>query len=109
MREKVLQFESRHRTKDGRVFPVEITANYLEFDEREFNFAFARDITARKQAEQEARLLAAFPAENPDPVMRVTTDGTLIYANRASRPLLGAWACRIGQRLPPALAEKAGE
>jgi len=107
--EKVLQFESHHRTKDGRVFPVEITANYLEFDGREFNFAFARDITARKQAEQEARLLTAFPAENPDPVMRVTTDGTLIYANRASRPLLDAWACRIGQRLPPALAEKAGE
>jgi PAS domain S-box-containing protein len=45
--------ESHHRRKDGRVFPVEIVVNYLEFDGREYNCAFARDITARKQAEQE--------------------------------------------------------
>ncbi len=47
--------ESRHRTKDGRIFPVEITVNYLEFEGREYNFAFARDITERKQAEETLR------------------------------------------------------
>ena len=46
-------FESRHRAKDGRVFPVEITINYLEFAGREYNCAFARDITQRKWAEEE--------------------------------------------------------
>ncbi len=47
-----LTFESRHRAKDGRVFPVEITANYVEFGGKEYNCAFARDITERRQAEE---------------------------------------------------------
>ena len=45
-------FESFHRTKDGRVYPVEIRANYVVFDGKEYNCAFATDITARKQAEE---------------------------------------------------------
>ncbi len=45
--------ESRHRTKDGRVFPVELTLNYMQFEGKEYNCAFARDITERKLAETE--------------------------------------------------------
>ena len=51
--------ESRHRTKDGRTFPVEITGNYVMFEGREGSFAFARDITGRKQAEAEQKKLQA--------------------------------------------------
>jgi PAS domain S-box-containing protein len=47
--------ETQHQTKQGRVFPVEVTANYLEFGGKEYSFAFARDITERKQVEQELR------------------------------------------------------
>ncbi len=54
-REGVLRFESRHRTKDGRIFPVEITAKYLEFDGKEYNCAFAREITDRKRVEEALR------------------------------------------------------
>ncbi|HWS14849.1 MAG TPA: PAS domain S-box protein [Candidatus Methylomirabilis sp.] len=49
--------ESKHRTKDGRLIPVEVTANYIEFDGKEYNCASAHDITARKRAEEESRLL----------------------------------------------------
>ena len=45
-------FESLHRAKDGKVFPVEITVNYLAFEGREHNCAFVRDITERKQAHE---------------------------------------------------------
>jgi PAS domain S-box-containing protein len=45
-------FESRHRGRDGRIYPVEVVANYVEFEGREYNCAFARDITERKQTEQ---------------------------------------------------------
>ena len=45
--------ESKHRTKEGRLFPVEITVNYMQFEGKEYNCAFARDITERKQAENE--------------------------------------------------------
>ena len=51
----VFTFESDHRAKDGRVFPVEITVNYLKFAGREYNCAFARDITERKRAEEALR------------------------------------------------------
>ena len=45
-------FESAHRAKDGRIYPVEICVNYLEFDGKEYNCAFARNITKRKQVEK---------------------------------------------------------
>jgi PAS domain S-box-containing protein len=45
-------FESRHKTKDGRIFPVEIRGNFVEFEGREYCCTFARDITERKQAEE---------------------------------------------------------
>jgi len=44
--------ESHHRSKDGKVFPIELKVNYLEFGGNEYNCAFARDITERKQAEE---------------------------------------------------------
>lgn len=50
-----LTFESKHRAKDGAVFPVEITANYIEFGGKEYNCAYVHDITKRKRAEEEIR------------------------------------------------------
>jgi PAS domain S-box-containing protein len=45
------RFESRHRCKDGRIIEVEVIATFLKLRER-YVFAFMRDITERKQAEQ---------------------------------------------------------
>ncbi|NMG59361.1 PAS domain-containing sensor histidine kinase, partial [Geitlerinema sp. P-1104] len=45
--------ESRHRTKDGKVFPVEITINSLVYNDQEYTCTFARDISERKHAEAE--------------------------------------------------------
>lgn len=50
-----LSMESVHRTKDGREFPVELQINYIEFDGNEYNCTFARDITGRKQNEENLR------------------------------------------------------
>jgi len=43
--------ESRHRRKDGMIFPVEIQVNYVEFGGHEYNCAFVRDISMRKEME----------------------------------------------------------
>ncbi len=59
----------------------------------------------QQEAEQKARSVAAFPAENPDPVMRARHDGTLIFANESSRPLLNAWGREVGQALPESLSK----
>ncbi len=48
-------FESENKSKQGRRFPVEVTANYLEFDEQEYIFAFVRDITERRALEGQLR------------------------------------------------------
>lgn len=50
---KFFSFETRHRRKDGTVFPVEVTVNYLSFQGGEYNFASARDISERKKQEEE--------------------------------------------------------
>ena len=47
-----LIFENFHQAKDGRIFPVEIRANFVAFADKEYNCAFVRDITERKQAEE---------------------------------------------------------
>jgi diguanylate cyclase (GGDEF)-like protein/PAS domain S-box-containing protein len=51
-------FESQHETKQGGVFPVEVTANYREFDGKEYGFAFVRDISEHKRAERYQHLSA---------------------------------------------------
>ena len=48
-------FEARHRTKDGRIVPVEITAYYLAFQGKEYNCSLVQDITERKRAEETLR------------------------------------------------------
>lgn len=57
--EKHALIESAHKTKDGRVFPVEIQANYIAFGDREFNCAIVRDISERKRLEKERAELEA--------------------------------------------------
>jgi len=46
-----LRFESTHRRKDGRTIPVEVIDHYVCFEGKEYEFAFAQDITERKAAE----------------------------------------------------------
>jgi len=48
-------FETRHRTKDGLAFPVEVSANFLQYRGKEYSCAFVRDITARQQLETRLR------------------------------------------------------
>lgn len=43
--------ETHHTAKDGRIFPVEVTASYFEYDGQCYKLALVRDITERKQAE----------------------------------------------------------
>ena len=50
-KEGTFVLESRHQTKDGKIFPVEVSLNFLEFQGKEYNCAFARDLTERKRSE----------------------------------------------------------
>jgi len=52
------------------------------------------------QAERQAKSLARFPEENPNPVLRVDADGLLRYANKASLGFLTKTDTTPGQPLP---------
>ncbi len=79
-----MSFETQHQTKQGAVFPVEITATYLNFDGQEYAFAFAHDITERKRAEKDLRL-AQFSLEHAsDGVFWMNPQGRILYANEAA-------------------------
>ena len=49
------------------------------------------EITERKQAEDTIRRLARFPSENPNPVIRISKNGYLLYANESAHDKLEAW------------------
>lgn len=53
----IKSFESQHRTKEGRIFSVELNATVFEFDGARFSLTTARDISERKQAESHLDLL----------------------------------------------------
>ena len=55
---------------------------------------------ARTRAEREAENLARFPSENPNPVLRIARDGTVLYANAAGSKLLASWGCKTGEQAP---------
>ena len=46
------KLESYHKSKSGRIFPVEVSISLIKSGDREFHSAYARDITDRKQAEE---------------------------------------------------------
>lgn len=66
----------------------------------DLNQRLAREVEEREKAEQEARSLARLSAESPMPVLRVTADGRLTYANQPSRRLLDLWNVDLGGLMP---------
>lgn len=92
-------FEGQHKAKGGRVFPVEINANYFEFGGQGYNLGLVRDITERKQAEQELlereqqfRTLA----ENlPDNITRYDFNCRKVYVNSQLEKTLGRSAASL--------------
>lgn len=44
-------FETMHRRKNGTVFPVEVSINFLEYEGKTYSYSFAHDISERKKTE----------------------------------------------------------
>jgi len=88
-----LLIESRHIRKSGEIVPVEISISFLEFEGEQYNFAFIRDITYRKQAEEalkesENKFKAAFEGSH-DAITLTTREGRLLDCNRRALELFG--------------------
>ncbi len=92
-------FLSRHLKKNGKLIEVEVHAEPLTLSGRPLRLAAALNITERREAELRAESLAKFPDENPNPALRVSRDGAVIYHNKPSALLLRAWGCGKDRRL----------
>ena len=51
-KEKKIVFESQHQHRDGHVYDIEITGNFIELDGQEFSCSIVRDIREKKAQEQ---------------------------------------------------------
>jgi len=58
------------------------------------------DITDRKHTEELIYRLAQFPAENPLPILRITCNGMVLYANEPGRQWLAALHGSVKGRMP---------
>jgi len=58
------------------------------------------DVTEKQLAQQQIASLAKFLSENPNPVIRISVGGEVLYANAAGNILLKDWNCKVGQEVP---------
>ena len=86
-------FESRHRRRDGTVFPVEIRIRPFQHGGRQMSVSLARDITERKRAEKALNdshdLLRAVVGSTPDAILVKDLRGRYELINSAGARLLG--------------------
>jgi PAS domain S-box-containing protein len=59
-----------------------------------------RDITERKEAEEQLRIASKLPEENPNPVLRVSREGKILFINPAASRVLSAWGLQVGKQAP---------
>ncbi len=81
-------FESRHRTKSGEIFPVEVSVNYMRFDDVEYNCAYVRDITERKLIEETLRV-AAITFDTQEAILITDADAKILRVNQAFQEITG--------------------
>ncbi|OPY25934.1 MAG: sensory histidine kinase AtoS [Methanocella sp. PtaU1.Bin125] len=84
-----MTFESTNWRKDGTVFPVEVTINFLVYEGHEMHCTFARDITDRKHSEESLRLMQHMIDQTLDEASLAGPDGRFVYVNDAKCRSLG--------------------
>ena len=86
MTEGYARFDTLHRRKDGQLLDIEVSVIYQQDTEGGHFFAFLRDITARKKAEEKIRQLAFYDTLTQLPNRRLLNDrlGQTMAASKRS-------------------------
>lgn len=88
--EKNFVYDRQLRTRTGQLFPVEVTACRFRYQGSEFFLALVRDISERKNREQQIRLLTHAIDQSSDSVFLINEqEGRFIYVNQTACHLLG--------------------
>lgn len=95
-------YEIEHRIiADDKIKWVQEKAE-MEFDSHGVlngGFGTVQDITDRKRMEKDIADQAKFTMEDPNPVMRINHEGTVIFGNDASKELKSLWAGKEGSEI----------
>lgn len=81
--------EAQHRAKDGRLIPVEIIANFIDFGGRELDCAVIRDITERKKAEETLQMFQYSNDQASIAIFWMNPDAEYLYVNYEACRSLG--------------------
>ena len=81
--------------KDGSTVPVDVSSSYLSFHGGEYIFAFVRDVTERRRAEDALRLTQYAVDHAADAIFWVTPEGHFDYFNDSACRLLGYSRARL--------------
>lgn len=96
--------ETRHRTKDGRTYPVEICGVQFEEEGARFGLTVARDITERKQTERALRenfnQIIALNRSLEQTARDMEQQATILEASQAQLQRTEAWYRGILQSAP---------
>ncbi|RQW81114.1 MAG: PAS domain S-box protein, partial [Methylococcus sp.] len=102
-RRQSIRLESTLRRADGTVFPVEVSANYIQFEGQEYNCAILRDISERNrilQTLQERETQIERDAERNRYLLQAATDGIHVVDRQGCIILANnAFATSLGYRL----------
>ena len=101
--------ETEILTKNGRTRTVTISVSAMTVEGKEVIQGIIRDITENKKANEEIKNLARFPSEDPNPVLRISEDGLILYANDASSSVLSTWRVREGESAPELWCKRISE
>lgn len=82
------RFESAHRTKEGKLWPVEIVASYWPIDEGRI-FVFSTDITERKRHEGDLNKLSQALEQAGEGILISDTNAVIEYVNPALEKITG--------------------
>ncbi len=86
-------------------FVQELSIYQNELAEYKQDVIVWRNVTSDEQVEEKIKSIAKFPEENPYPVLRISQNGTILYANPSTVSLLQDWNCTIGQSAPGFLCQ----
>jgi len=77
-------------------------ANYLPGN----HLAVIRDTTQSVEDQKQIENLAKFPSEAPHPIFRISTNGEIIYANKAANIFLNEWRPKYEKSIPNNLKDR---
>ncbi|WP_126440464.1 PAS domain S-box protein [Pelolinea submarina] len=93
-------FTFEHKLSNNEIRLVEVHSTPISINGQDILFSIIHDITERRQFEERIQDLSRFPDENPNPVLRFSKEGTLLYASKSSAALLREWGRSVGEKAP---------